>query len=620
MVRKRIGAVAVGVAALALALGADGSSAAGPLARPAGFITTTLTVSTAGTGGGTVSSGADGKINCPGDCSESYVVVSPSGEPVTLTAKALSGSVFVGWKGDCSGTGPCSLTTASSHSVAAVFDLIARTVLVEVSGSGGQVQSSPAGIACPSTCTAKFPNGTKLTLTSVVRSGVVFAGWVGPCTGTADCRLTVTSDVKVGAVFKSSTSPPPSPPPSGTTITLTLSVTSGAGRVTSSPSGINCLGPGTACSFAFAANAVVLLTATADSGFTIARWGGACSSAGATATCKLSLTSPMSASIAFQETPVAAPQPVQLTVIHQGNGKVTSSPGGIDCGSVCTTSLPPGTAFVLKATPDPGFLFAGWSATGGPCDGTTIATCSWQISTAAKAIATFVSAGSTPSPPPSPPPPPPTGGGAQQLLDVRVLFRASWVASVFRGSVSVEGRTSKAGKLSVKLTLAKRITAGAASLDAVPAPVSLNVAVPGGDFARTLRLPPNLLPGRYEVVVSIAGSQETRRGLILLPPPPEGVAARAVVSTTQNGPAAATLPHGSKKVFVRFDLATQPRLGPITVTWTRSGGKVVATVRKGNAPTITTFLLARDGLPRGSWNVVLKAGGKVVKTAPFRIA
>jgi phospholipase C len=78
-----------------------------------------LTVQSAGTGAGNVSSNPAG-IDCGTTCSASF----KSGTMVTLTATANAGSTFAGWSGGCTGTSPCSLMLTSDASVTATFNVI----------------------------------------------------------------------------------------------------------------------------------------------------------------------------------------------------------------------------------------------------------------------------------------------------------------------------------------------------------------------------------------------------------------------------------------------------------------------------------------------------------------
>ena len=57
-----------------------------------------------------------------------------------------------------------------------------------------------------------------------------------------------------------------------------------------------------------------------------------------------------------------------LTVTSGSGGIVTTTPGGIDCGTRCTAGFAAGTAVNVIARPDPGFRFAGWT---GACSGTS---------------------------------------------------------------------------------------------------------------------------------------------------------------------------------------------------------------------------------------------------------
>jgi hypothetical protein len=76
----------------------------------------TLTVAKSGNGSGTVTS-SPARISCGTTCTAQF----NGGTPVTLTASAAAGSRFIGWSGDCSGTGTCTLTMSGNHSVTAGF-------------------------------------------------------------------------------------------------------------------------------------------------------------------------------------------------------------------------------------------------------------------------------------------------------------------------------------------------------------------------------------------------------------------------------------------------------------------------------------------------------------------
>jgi virginiamycin B lyase len=77
----------------------------------------TLSVESAGTGSGMVTSNPSG-INCGATCSASFY----SGEQVTLTAVAATGSTFAGWSGGgCVGIDPCAVTLTANTALTASF-------------------------------------------------------------------------------------------------------------------------------------------------------------------------------------------------------------------------------------------------------------------------------------------------------------------------------------------------------------------------------------------------------------------------------------------------------------------------------------------------------------------
>jgi uncharacterized repeat protein (TIGR02543 family) len=73
------------------------------------------------------------------------------------------------------------------------------------------------------------------------------------------------------------------------------------------------------------------------------------------------------------ELQVAAPPPpppatLTVGVAGDGLGSVAGAAGAIDCPNDCSTTVASGSTVVLAATPDPGYVFAGWS---GACTGTS---------------------------------------------------------------------------------------------------------------------------------------------------------------------------------------------------------------------------------------------------------
>lgn len=172
----------------------------------------TLNVNIAPEGGGSVTSRPAG-ISCPGDCSEPYRYSTG----VVLTAVASAGYRFDGWSGDCTGSGSCSLTIQTGKSVTATFSHLPVTLTVTPAPAGsGSVTSDPAGISCPTVCSAPFAFDTVVKLIAAPSAGYRFDAWGGACTGTDTagdlCALKMNAEKSVSAAF-SSTSPQPPPHP-----------------------------------------------------------------------------------------------------------------------------------------------------------------------------------------------------------------------------------------------------------------------------------------------------------------------------------------------------------------------------------------------------------------------
>ena len=93
-------------------------------------------------------------------------------------------------------------TTQRNAPVQALINSVSFTTTLSGTG-GGSVNSSPAGITCPSgPCTDLFLPGTLLTLLAAPDSNSIFAGWSGGgCSGGGECAVTVAGDTVVYAQF-----------------------------------------------------------------------------------------------------------------------------------------------------------------------------------------------------------------------------------------------------------------------------------------------------------------------------------------------------------------------------------------------------------------------------------
>ncbi|MBL8923679.1 MAG: hypothetical protein JNJ54_32795 [Myxococcaceae bacterium] len=240
----------------------------------------------------------------------------------------------------------------------------ALTLTVTKTGNAtGRVTSTPAGIDCGADCSESYPQNQVVILTATPDMGARFLGWTGGgCSGAGPCTMTLTASVTVTAAFA---------------FEHTLVVTragSGSGVVTSTPAGIDC---GTDCTEAYVAGTTVTLSASPNPGSTFAGWSGACSGTGP---CTVTVTTAMMVTATFTQQ-----FPLTVVTTGSGSGSVTSSPAGINCGSVCTSSFDSGTQVTLTASPAMGSTFTGWS--GGGCSGT--GTCVTTITAAGAVVATF---------------------------------------------------------------------------------------------------------------------------------------------------------------------------------------------------------------------------------------
>ncbi len=147
-------------------------------------------------GNGDVSS-ADRIISCGGKCAASY----EANATVTLTASPASGSIFANWGGACSGNQlTCTVNVNEQLNVTATF--VSRFNLSLSRNGSGTVRSADAGVDCGKTCSAKYAQGTTVTLTATPAAGLKFVSWGGACSGIANtCNVRITKDTQVQANF-----------------------------------------------------------------------------------------------------------------------------------------------------------------------------------------------------------------------------------------------------------------------------------------------------------------------------------------------------------------------------------------------------------------------------------
>lgn len=309
-------------------------------------------------GQGTVVSTPSG-IDCGNTCSAGF----DDGAVVTLTATPAPNWAFSGWSGDCNGFS-CTLIMNADRNVTATFVPVQRTLRVFFNGGQGTATSQPAGIDCVADCEANFDHGTVVQVNVVPAAGLQFSHWSGDCKGSGACSVTMDHERNVSANFI------PAP------ITHVLTVTrSDHGTVTSNPTGIDC---GAICSTSFAQDTVVVLMPTPAPGWQFSSWSGHCAGSGA---CSVTMSQAREVHASFTELP---PQQFTLTVARTGQGTITSSPAGINCGAACSAAFADGTSVTLTPTPATGWQFSHWS---GGCAGS--GTCVVSMTQARDVTATF---------------------------------------------------------------------------------------------------------------------------------------------------------------------------------------------------------------------------------------
>jgi len=306
-------------------------------------------------------------------------------------------SVFVGWTGACTGTGPCTVTMDDYRQVTATFrgPQLLDLFVTGVQGGTGVVQISPLGTPCanppgggPSNpsgqlCSSLHRVGTVVLLDPTPSPDSIFVGWTGACTGTGPCTVTMDDYRQVTATFRG---------PQLLDVFVT-GVQGGTGVVQISPSSTACANPpgggpsnptGQLCSTLHRVGTVVLLDPTPSPDSVFVGWTGACTGTGP---CTVTMNDYRQVTATFR-----GPQVLDLFVtgVEGGAGVVQISPPSTVCanppgdGHLCTTTHRVGTPVLLEATPEPNSVFVGWT---GACTG--IGPCTVTMDDSRQVTATF---------------------------------------------------------------------------------------------------------------------------------------------------------------------------------------------------------------------------------------
>lgn len=233
----------------------------------------------------------------------------------------------------------------------------AATFTVDVATAGPVttatvVTSTPSGIVCPPTCSAVFAASETVTLGAVVPSTMVFSSWGGDfCrTNSPECTITLETNVQLTATYNP---------------VLDLSIYgTGIGVVTSSgglsfTNGVNgSLRAGASARLIFETGSEVILIQSTGAYSSFTGWSGdpGCDTA---STCTITMDGYKAIIATF--TASAAEYPLRVVVRPEAGGTVTSSPAGISCPGVCTSTFPALGSVTLTTAAASGYRFLGWA-------------------------------------------------------------------------------------------------------------------------------------------------------------------------------------------------------------------------------------------------------------------
>src|SRR5262249_51581097 len=143
-------------------------------------------------------------------CTQLYRI----GSEVDIQASPAPDSVFLGWGGACSGTGPCHVTVTEAAAVTATFrgpqPLTLKLIgldggggsLIAMATDGGPMFNCDNLMTPNQTCTVLYRVNTVVDIAASLSAGTHFVGWGGACSGTGACRVTLSEATEVTATFR----------------------------------------------------------------------------------------------------------------------------------------------------------------------------------------------------------------------------------------------------------------------------------------------------------------------------------------------------------------------------------------------------------------------------------
>lgn len=236
------------------------------------------------------------------------------------------------------------------------------TITVSTSGPStpsAVITSSPSGISCPSTCTFAFAEGSTVTLSEVHPSTIAFVAWAGPdgCrTNRRSCDVRLSANANVTARFDPALDLSFSGSGVGV-VTSSFPATGSAGQSCTNAISSGTCSNGSSIRMVLPVGTQVILTASTATSSAFTGWSGSGSCAAAS-TCTFTLNGYTAIVATF--TASAASYPLRIT-LPIGGGTVTSSPAGISCPGVCSSTFTANAFVTFTTAAASGYRFAGWA-------------------------------------------------------------------------------------------------------------------------------------------------------------------------------------------------------------------------------------------------------------------